>query len=407
MAQEPDPPLAGLRVLDLSMYIAGPFGSMLMADLGADVIKIEPLTGDPVRKNQRGPQIRGENAQFYCVNRNKRSVAIDLKSGAGRTLFLGMVERADIVWENFRPGVTERLQIDYDRLRTVNPRIIHCAISGYGATGPYRDWPAVDLIIQAMSGGMSITGEPGRPPARMGFAVADLAGGIFGLHGVLAALYSRERTGRGRSIDISLLDTQIAMLWEEVTHHFWTGGTPGPMGPGHPNIVPYQAFETADGSIVVAASLDRFWPLFCQVIGVAELADDPRFATNGARVEHRAQLIPLLARPLKTRTSRDWLERLRAAQVPAGPVNSVAEALRDPQVASREMVVAIDDPVAGAVHVAGNPIKMSGVASIDFKPAPLIGEHTREVLASLLGLSDAEIERLQETNVVRGAQRRS
>src|SRR5881296_628116 len=303
----------GVRVLDLSRMLAGPYGSMLLADMGAEVIKIEdPDGGDPMRV--MGPPFLpdGESAYFLAINRNKKSVALDLAKEAGREVFYDLVREADVVWENFRPGVMERLGGAYSRLWSLNQRVILCSISAYGQEGPYRDWPAFDLALQAMGGAMSITGEPGRLPVRMGLPMGDLTGGIFGAFAVAGALFRRERTGEGAHIDLSLLDCQVSLL-TYVAQYFWTNGrVPGPLGSGHASVVPYQALATRDGHLIVAVFAEKFWRGFCAAIGHPEWERDPRFATNRDRLANRPVLMTLVSDVMATRTTDEWLSCMQA-----------------------------------------------------------------------------------------------
>ena len=391
---------AGVRVLDLSRMLAGPYGSMLMADLGAEVIKIEdPDGGDPMRR--MGPPFLpgGESAYFLSINRNKKSLALDLTRPGGREVFLDLVRVADIVWDNFRPGILERLGCAHARLRALNPRLICCSISAFGRAGPYRDWPAFDLALQAMGGGMSLTGEDGRAPVRMGLPIADLAGGMFGAFAVAGALYRRERTGQGGLVDLSLLDCQVSLL-TYLAQYFWTDGkVPGPMGSGHSSVVPYQALPAADGYLVVAVFAEKFWAGFCRAIDRPDLQRDPRFDTNGLRVANRAHLVPLLEERFRTRSAAEWLERLQREGVPAAPINRLDQVLTDPQVLLRQMVVTMDHPRHGALPMLGTPVKVDGGLGLEVEPAPSLGQHTGEVLRGLLGYPDERLAALRDAKV--------
>jgi len=390
----------GVRVLDLSRMLAGPYGSLLLGDLGAEVIKIEePEGGDPMRG--MGPPFLpgGESAYFVAVNRNKKSVALDLARPAGRQVFLDLVRVADVVWDNFRPGVMERLGADYATLARINPRIIACSLSAYGQEGPYRDYPAFDLALQAMGGAMSITGEAGRAPARMGLPMGDLAGGLFGAFAVAGALFRREQTGQGSRIDLSLLDCQVSLL-TYIAQYFWTDGkVPGPMGSGHASVVPYQALAARDGYLVVAVFAEKFWAGFCRAIGLPNLERDPRFESNSRRLEHSHALLPILEEVLKTRTVADWLEALRREGVPAAPIQSVDQVLSDPQVGLRRMVVEMAHPRHGPLPTLGTPIKVDGDMGPDVRPAPDLGAHTEEVLHGLLGYSSERLRALRAEKV--------
>jgi crotonobetainyl-CoA:carnitine CoA-transferase CaiB-like acyl-CoA transferase len=392
-------PLAGVRVLELGQIIAGTYGGQVLSDLGAEVIKVEAPEGD-LGRNPSVATYRGVSGLFLTFNRNKKSVVINLKTDAGREVFYGLVRTADVVVDNFRPGVLERLKVDYDTLSALNPRVIQCSVTGFGTTGAYRDYPALDIIVQAISGHMAITGEPGRPPVRVGIPLADLGGGIFACKGILAALYDRERTGRGRRIDLSMFDAMLNLLSYMGTMWLTNGELPQPPGSAHDYTVPWQAFEAQDGYIVVATRQEVFWRRLCEVLGDPGLVDDPRYATNASRVEHRATLVPRLERLFRGRTVADWLAQLRAAEVPAAPVNNLDGAFAEPPVAERQMIVEYDHPEVGRVRLPGNPIRMSGVAETPSTPAPRLGEHTNAVLRELLGLPEDAIAELRRRGAI-------
>jgi formyl-CoA transferase/CoA:oxalate CoA-transferase len=390
-------------VLDLSRMLAGPYGSMLLADLGAEVIKIEePAAGDPMRV--MGPPFLGpdgrESAYFLSINRNKKSVALDLEHADGRGVFHDLCRVADVVWENFRPGVMARLDCAPATLRQINPRLVVCSISGFGQAGPYRDWPAFDLAVQAMGGAMSLTGEAGRLPARMGLPMGDLAGGLFGALAVTSALLRRERTGEGAIIDLALLDCQVSLL-TYIAQYFWADGrVPEPVGSAHASVVPYQAFATADGFLVVAVFAEKFWSGFCRALERRDLAADPRFDANPKRVAARSLLVPALEAVFRERTTADWLTRLKAEGVPAAPINRVDEVLADPQVLLREMVVDLAHPALGAVKTLGTPIKVAGTAPPRPAAPPTLGQHTDAVLSGLLGYPSERVAVLRRRRVV-------
>jgi crotonobetainyl-CoA:carnitine CoA-transferase CaiB-like acyl-CoA transferase len=392
-------PLNGVRILELGQIIAGTYGGQLLSDLGAEVIKIETPQGDLGRIPSVGPY-KGLSALFLTFNRNKKSIVIDLKNEAGRQVFYDLVKVADVVIDNFRPGVLERLKIDYGTLSKINPRLIQCSVTGFGAQGEYKDYPALDLVIQAISGHMAITGEPGRPPARVGIPLADLSGGFFSAQGILAALYDRERTGKGRQVELSMFDGMLNLLSYIGTIWLTKGELPKPQGSAHEYSVPWQAFEAKDGYLVIATRQEIFWQKLCQAIGAPELADDPRYRTNPDRLENRATLVPTLEAIFRTRSVADWLAALRAAEVPAAPVNNLDHAFAEPPVAEREMIVEYDHPEVGTVRLPGNPIKMSGMGAALSKPAPRVGEHTDKVLGDLLKLSADEIARLRKCGAV-------
>jgi crotonobetainyl-CoA:carnitine CoA-transferase CaiB-like acyl-CoA transferase len=390
----------GVRVLDLSRMLAGPYGSMLLADLGAEVIKIEdPGGGDPMR-SMGPPFLEQESAYLLSINRNKKSVALDLERPEGREVFLDLCRAADVVWENFRPGVMARLGCAPETLRARNPRLVVCSISAFGQEGPYRNWPAFDLALQAMGGGMSITGEEGRPPARMGLPMGDLAGGMFGALAVAGALFRRAQTGEGTHFDLSLLDCQVSLL-TYIAQYFWADGrVPGRVGSGHASVVPYQAFATRDGFLVVAVFNDKFWSGFCRAIERPELTADARFDTNVKRVANRGALIPLLEGILPGRTTAEWLGRLQEEGVPAAPIQRLDEVLRDPQVLQREMVVDLEHPKLGTLKTLGTPIRAEGAPAFRPAPPPALGEHTEAVLGGLLGYPAERIAALRRASVI-------
>ena len=392
-------PLEGVRVLELGQIIAGTYGSQVLSDLGAEVIKIETPEGDLGRIPSVAPY-RGLSGLFLTFNRNKQSIVINLKNTDGCKLFYDLVKVSDVVIDNFRPGVLERLAIDYPILSKINPRIIQCSVTGFGSSGEYKDYPALDLNIQAISGHMAITGEPGRPPVRVGVPLADISGGIYASKGILAALYEREHTGKGRRIEISMFDTMLHLLTYIGTMWLTNGEVPKPPGSAHDYSVPWQAFATSDGYVVVATRQENFWKKLCAVLEHADLADDPLFADNATRVKNRKVVIPRLEEIFRTRTAADWLKRLRDAGVPAAPVNNVDAAFAEPPVAEREMIVEYDHPQVGKVRLPGNPIKMDGMGETISIPAPMLGEHTDAILKSLLHLSAQEIAALRASGAV-------
>lgn len=392
-------PLQGVRILELGQIIAGTYGSQVLSDLGAEVIKVEAPEGDLGRTPSVAPY-RGLSGLFLTFNRNKQSIVIDLKNTAGRRLFYDLVKVSDVVIDNFRPGVLERLAIDYPTLSRINSRIIQCSVTGFGSVGEYKDYPALDIIIQAISGHMAITGEPGRPPVRVGIPLADLSGGIYSCKGILAALYERERAGKGCRIELSMFDTMLHLLSYIGTMWLTNGEVPKPPGSAHNYTVPWQAFATADGYVVVATRQEGFWRQLCAVLEHPDLGADPRFSDNASRVKHRKVLVPLLEQIFRGRTAADWLARLRAAGVPAAPVNNVDGAFCEPPVQEREMIVEYEHPQVGKVRLPGNPIKMSSMAETISRPAPMLGEHTDAILKTLLRLSPEEIATLRESGAV-------
>jgi crotonobetainyl-CoA:carnitine CoA-transferase CaiB-like acyl-CoA transferase len=393
-------PLQGVRILELGQIIAGTYGCQVLSDLGAEVIKIEAPEGDLGRNPSVAPY-RGASGLFLTFNRNKKSVVINLKTDAGREIFYGLVKVSDVVVDNFRSGVLERLKADYPALSRVNPKIIQCSVTGFGAEGAYKDYPALDIIIQAISGHMAITGEPGRPPARVGVPLADLSGGIFSCKGILAALFARERTGRGARVEISMFDAMLNLLSYMGTMWLTNGELPQPPGSGHDYTVPWQAFSAKDGYIVVATREEAFWRRLCTLLDEPGLADDPRFDTNANRVKHKDVLVPHLESVFRRRTVADWLERLRAAGVPAAPVNHFDRAFAEPPVAEREMIVEYEHADVGKVRLPGNPIKVSGMGRTISNPAPRLGEHTDAVLREVLSLAPERIEELRRQGAIK------
>jgi crotonobetainyl-CoA:carnitine CoA-transferase CaiB-like acyl-CoA transferase len=392
-------PLEGVRILELGQIIAGTYGGQVLSDLGAEVIKVESPEGDLGRTPSVAPY-QGLSGLFLTLNRNKKSIVINLKNASGRQLFYDLVKISDVVIDNFRPGVLERLEIDYPTLSRINPRIIQCSVTGFGIAGEYKDYPALDIIIQAISGHMAITGEPGRPPVRVGIPLADLSGGIYSCKGILAALFDRERTGKGRRIELSMFDTMLHLLSYIGTMWLTNGEVPKPPGSAHDYSVPWQAFATTDGYIVVATRQEIFWRKLCTVLDRPDLAGDPRFSDNASRVKNRDVLVPRLEQIFRTRTVADWLARLRAAGVPAAPVNNVDGAFSEPPVKEREMIVEYDHPEVGKVRLPGNPIKMSNMSETISRPAPMLGEHTDTILKTLLRLSANEIVDLRANGAV-------
>ncbi len=389
--------LTGARILDLSHMLAGPFGTMMMGDLGAEIIKIEPLEGDPMRL--MGPHfLQGESAYFISANRSKKSMTLNLQTERGRTIFYQLVKVSDVVYDNFRPGVMHKLGIDYETLKQINPRIIACSISGFGQTGPYRDRPAFDIAIQGRSGAMSITGT-GEHPARMGIAMGDLAGGMYAAFAIAAALYHREKTGEGCFIDLGLLDCLTSLLTYVAQYFFCDGINPGPQGTEHMAIVPYQAFQTKDGYLVAAALTEKFWQGLCRALELPHLIDDPRFITNDARRVNRAQLVPLLAEAFRQRTTDEWQARLDAESVPWGPINKIDRVVSDPQIRARRMIIELEHPTIGKLPMLGNPVKVQGMADPHIPP-PLRGQHTRQILSELLGYSPEQIAELEREQVI-------
>jgi formyl-CoA transferase len=392
--------LAGVRVLDLSRVLAGPYCTMFLGDLGADVVKIEqPGAGDDTR-GWGPPFAGGESAYFLSVNRNKQSLTLDLKTPAGNEVLRRLALKADVLIENFRPGTMERLGLGEKDLRASNPRLIYASLSAFGADGPMRDWPGYDLIIQAWGGLMSITGTPDGEPTKVGVAIIDIVAGLMLGKAICAALYAREKLGVGQKIDTSLLEAQVACLVNAGGNYLIGGQTPRRYGNAHPSIVPYQTFKTADGYLVVGVASETIWRRFCAAIGRSELADDSRFAKNSQRVENRAQLVRILAEIFSRRDSRTWSRILQQAEVPYAPVQTIDQVFNDPQVIHRGMVAEIEHPSAGKVKLAGIPLKFSATPASLRLPPPRLGEHTEKVLQDWLGMDQAQIKTLREKGVV-------
>ena len=395
-----DAPLSGVTVLDFTRVLSGPYCTMLLADMGARVIKIEqPGRGDDTRA-WGPPFVHGESAYFLSINRNKESLTLDLKHPSSRNVLDALLQRADVVVENFRPGTMERLGLGYDDVARRFPRIVYCSISGFGQTGPRRAEPGYDAVIQGEAGLMSITGAADGPPFRLGVAIADIVSGMFAAQGIAMALLARERTQRGQRVDVGMLDATAALLTYQAGIYFATGNTPMRMGNRHPTIVPYETFPARDGDFVVAVGNDEQWIRFCGAIGAPELAGDVRFATNRDRVGNYEALRPLLVARLQSRTRSEWVEDLKAAGVPCGAVRDVAEVLQDSQLTAREMVETVEHTTAGALRVLGVPIKLSATPGAVRTAPPALGEHTRQILAADCGLSDREIEALRARGVV-------
>ncbi len=390
-------PLQGITVLDLTRVLSGPYCSMMLADMGARVIKIErPGKGDDTR-GWGPPFVQGESAYFLSVNRNKQSVTLDFRHPMGRSVLDRLLDKADVIVENFRPGTLTKLGLDYARLASTHPRLVYCSISGFGQTGPRRFEAGYDAIMQAEGGLMSITGAAGGQPFRLGIAIADIVSGMFAAQGITAALFARERTGRGQSVDISMLDSVVALLTYQAGILFATNTAPPRMGNRHPTIVPYETFAASDGEFVLAIGNDDQWRRFCTLAGLPE---DERFATNRQRVTDYAELKPLLDRVLATRTRAQWIEELAIAHVPCGSVRDLREVFADPQVAARSMVAELDHATAGLLKLVGTPLKFSDTSCEIRTPPPRLGEHTEVVLRGELGLTVGEVAELRAKGVV-------
>ena len=385
-------PLDGIRVLDFTNALAGPYCSMMLGNMGAEVIKVEkPGTGDDSRGY--GPFVNGQSGYFVSVNHGKKSVVCNTKDPEGVEMFKELVKHVDIVVENLKAGAMNRMGLGYEELKKVNPKLIYVAISGFGQTGPYSPRPAYDMVVQAMGGVMSITGEPGGKPVRVGASIGDIIAGIFGAFGAVTALYKRSITGEGDMVDVGMLDCQLAILENAIIKYSATGVVAGPMGAVHPTVTPFQAFETKDNYVIAACGNNRLYAAFCNALGCPELIDDPRFDTNMHRNQNLKLIGDLLTEKTRTKTTAEWLEILEKAGVPCTGINTVDKLFTDPQVAARNMLIEIDQPGMGKVKIAGNPVKMASIEAAgdaDHHAAPALGSSTRDVLVNMLGWDEAK-----------------
>ena len=391
-------PLQNIRVLDLSRVLAGPYCTMVLGDLGAEVIKVEPPEGDETR-GWGPPFAGGESAYYLCVNRNKRGVVVNLKTDEGRNILRELALQSDVLVENFRPGTLKKFGLDFETLHDLNPRLVYCSISGFGQTGSLRDKPGYDFMIQAMGGVMSITGEPEGEPMKVGVAVADLFAGQNAVIAILAALQARTFTGEGQYIDIALFDSELGWLANVASNFLISGKNPKRYGNAHANIVPYQSFQASDGWFVVAVGNDKQFEAFCRVLGRPEFSADERFSTNSGRVQNREILIPLLKPIFLERTVSEWLA-LIGDQFPCGPINDFKQVFAMPHVKEREMLVEMEHPTIGQLPLVGSPLKMSGTRVEYRLPPPLMGQHTKEILREVLGYSDEKVDALVERGCI-------
>ena len=395
-----DRPLTGVRVLDLTQFLSGPYATQILADLGAEVIKLEPPQGDPIRAVP--PHFIGDDSAYYvCINRNKRCIAIDMKLDAGRALVKRLALASDIVMENFRPGVLDRLGLSAEALRKEKPSLIWCSISGFGQDGPYRNKPAYDMIVQALSGGMSLTGETGGTPVRAGIPIGDIAAGLYASVAVLAALNRRHQTGAGETIDISMLDCQAALLSYQAAYYLHSGVVPGRQGRGHESIPTYRSFEAKDGiHIVITANTERMWQGLARGLGHEEWLADPRFTTNKERLANREVLWPLLENAFRARNADEWIPILEREEIPVGVVNTLDRVMKDPQILHRNMVLDLESADGRRARVAGNPIKMKDTAPEETNYPRALGADTAAVLQDVIGLSSEEIGELLHSKAV-------
>jgi len=393
-------PLTNVKVLDLSRVLAGPFCTMILADLGAEILKVEiPDSGDDSRGF--GPFLDGKSLYFLSINRGKESLALNLKTEEGKAILKELVQKVDILVENFRPGTMEKLGLGYETLKAVNPKIIYAAVSGFGHTGPDSLKPAYDILAQAMGGIMSITGWPDTPPTRVGMSLGDITAALYAAIGIAAALYQRSITGEGQKIDVAMLDCQLAILENALARFQVTGQSPQPIGNRHPTISPFQAFKAKDKHFVIAIGNDALWKRFCEAVQRTDLIDAPDFADNHQRTENIDKLAAVLADILQAKTAAQWIDILEQASVPCGPINDIGEVMQNRQILARNMIVDVADPMIGTVKVAGNPIKMTSIPEEPTRsPAPDVGEHSEKILTELLHLSKQDIANLKAKGVI-------
>lgn len=390
--------LSDIKVLDLTRVLAGPYATMVLADLGAEIIKIEqPGKGDDSRAY--GPYKNGESAYFMSLNRNKESLTLNLKAPEGKEILKRLVEKVDVLVENFRPGTMEKLGLGYDVLKEINPRLVYASSTGYGQTGPYSQRPAYDAVVQAMGGIMSITGQADGKPTRVGTSVGDIFAGLFCAIGILSALHERENSGKGQFVDVAMLDCQVAILENAISRYEFTGEIPRPIGNRHPSIVPFEPFDTLTAPIIVAAGNDRLWVTLCDLMEL-DIASDPRFITNSLRNENYQALRPILADRFMTKTAEEWQFMFDEAGIPCGPINTVDKVVKNEQVVAREMILEVEHPVAGTTRIPGIPIKLSRTPGEIRMAAPVLGADTEKLLSQYLGLTSDQVAELREKQVI-------
>lgn len=392
-------PLKDLVVLDMTRVLAGPYTGMILADMGADVLKIEaPGKGDDARAF--GPFVNGESTYYMSLNRDKRSMTLNLKAPEGKEILKALVKKADVLLENFRGGTMEKLGLGYDVLKEINPRLVYSSCTGFGMTGPYKHDPAYDVIVQGMGGIMSITGQENGEPTRVGASIGDITAGLFSAIGVMIALYNRDRTEKGQLVDVSMLDGQVAILENAIARYLNTGIVPKPIGNRHPSITPFESFKTSDGYVIIAIGNDTLWQKFCKLVDRPDLGTDPRFTTNPLRTDNQKALKEELEKIFVNKSTDEWLHIIKDAGIPVGPINTVDRVMKDPSVIAHDMIVTTHHPVAGEVKMAGVPIKLSDTPGSVDGPAPTLGQHTREILKQFLSYDDSKIDELYKDHVL-------
>ena len=393
-------PLEGIRVVDLTRILAGPYCTMMLGDMGAEVIKIEHPDGGDDTRGWGPPFLKGVSAYFISINRNKKSLTLNLKDERGKEILRDLIRNSDVIVENFRPGTLDKLGFSWEEIHRLNPAMVFASLSGFGQTGPRKSEPGFDVVIQGEGGVMSLTGEPDAPPSKVGASIADITAGMLAAQGVLLSLYHREKTGVGQMVDVGMLDGQVALLTYHANNYFATGKLPPRRGNKHPSITPYETYECKDGYFNLGVGNDSLWRRFCDAMGLGEIKEDPKFAINKDRVNNRLELQEILDAFFAEKTVGETLDSLRDAGIPCGPINNLEQVLNEPQILAREMVVDVDVPVAGPTKVTGVPIKLSETPGAVRTPPPSLGQHTEEVLESVLGMDEAQRNTLREDGVV-------